>query len=228
MVLAAAASAKQDSLKVSVNGFTSPTSVWWPTGQFSKKVKTAEVVVWFHGGMTSGNCSKGLIAGNDFAKLYPSKIVVSISACRERHWWTAEAPALVDMALDSIAARRKSKVETVSLVGISDGTLGVLSYSISGSRNVTNRLLMSSNGSIVGDAKTLASQEKLSSGRYRFLQGGADRLYSPQESVPWIEAFCRQVGTDCELRYDPEGEHDWSYWRDRRLEWIHEGVPLKL
>ena len=187
-------------------------------------VAKSSVVVWFHGGMGSNNCAKGLVAGTDFAELYPGKIVVSVSACRENHWVTKGMIEAVDAALDSVAARRKSPIEKVSLVGISDGSLGVLTYSLEGRRAVEDRLLMSSFGGFLGESQTIASQKKMQSGRWRFLQGGKDRLYPSEKTVPWITEFCKAVQVDCELRFDPEGEHDWSYWWNNRLDWIRESV----
>ena len=187
-------------------------------------VAKSSVVVWFHGGMGSSNCAKGLVAGTDFAELYPGKIVVSVSACRENHWVTKGMIEAVDAALDSVAARRKSPIEKVSLVGISDGSLGVLTYSLEGRRAVEDRLLMSSFGGFLGEPQAIASQKKMQLGRFRFLQGGKDRLYPSDKTVPWITEFCKAVQVDCELRFDPEGEHDWSYWWNNRLDWIRESV----
>ena len=141
--------ASQDSLSVSVQGVKSAVGVWWPVPSKAKtpakvpakaKAKQAvqfaksDVVVWFHGGMTSGNCEKGLVAGDDFSKLFPNVIVVSASACRDKHWATGVMVAAVDAAIDSVAARRGSPVDTISLVGVSDGALGVLVYSASEGR----------------------------------------------------------------------------------------------
>lgn len=212
-----------DSLLIDVRGtgssFQSPAGIWWP-----KKIKKASVVVWFHGGMSSGNCAKGLVAGADFAELYPEKIVVSVSACRENHWVTKAAINAVDAALDSVAAKRGAPVEHVSLVGVSDGSLGVLVYSLEGRRAVDDRLLMSSFGAFLGGAVELAAPKKMQVGRFRFLQGGKDRLYPSDQTVPWITEFCKVVQVDCELRFDPEGEHDWSYWKGKRMDWIREAI----
>ncbi|SHK74305.1 hypothetical protein [Fibrobacter sp. UWB12] len=240
----ALASNAPDTLLVPVgaSGVQSPTGIWWPNAvkaksktahknasQVKKRANAAKssVVVWFHGGMGSSNCEKGLVAGNDFANLYPEKIVVSVSACREKHWVTQSMIDVVDAALDSIAARRKAPVESVSLVGVSDGALGVLFYSIQGKRRVENRLLMSSFGKMLGEASAVArvNEHRMNSGRFRFLQGGKDRLYPSNESVSWIEEFCKAVQVDCELRFDQEGEHDWSYWKDKRMDWIREAIP---
>ena len=232
--------ASPDSLMVEVRGatgtpsFQSPTGIWWPVkvgkqGKSKRKLNSeyaskSSVVVWFHGGMGSSNCAKGLDAGAPIADFYPGKIVVSVSACRENHWVTKGIIDAVDAALDSVAARRKSPVEKVSLVGISDGSLGVLTYSLEGRRAVEDRLLMSSFGGFLGEPQTIASQMKMHSGRWRFLQGGKDRLYPSDQTVPWITEFCKAVQVDCELRFDPEGEHDWSYWKGKRMEWIRDAI----
>lgn len=246
--------ASPDSLLIDVRGasgtpsFQSPTGIWWPkalenASAKGKKLRTVKrpptvrtaresagqssVVVWFHGGMSSSNCAKGLVAGADFADFYPKYIVVSVSACRENHWVTKGMIDAVDAALDSVAALRKSPVEKVSLVGISDGSLGVLVYSLEGRRAVDDRLLMSSFGGFLGEPQAIASQKKMQSGRFRFLQGGKDRLYPSDKTVPWITEFCKAVQVDCELRFDPEGEHDWSYWNNKRMDWIREAVKME-
>ena len=239
----APASNVPDSLLIDVRGtgssFQSPAGIWWPksirenasktsvkrAGVSQKKNRAnASVVVWFHGGMSSGNCAKGLVAGADFAELYPEKIVVSVSACRENHWVTKGVIDAVDAALDSVAAKRGAPVERVSLVGVSDGSLGVLVYSLEGRRAVEERLLLSSFGSFLGGPSELAAPKKMQVGRFRFLQGGKDRLYPSDQTVPWITEFCKAVQVDCELRFDPEGEHDWSYWKGKRMEWIRDAI----
>jgi pimeloyl-ACP methyl ester carboxylesterase len=204
----------------------SATGVWWPEKKSPKQAAKSSVVVWFHGGMTSSNCEKGFVAGDDFAKLFPNVVVVSTSACRDRHWATDAMMAAVDAALDSVAARRGSPVGEVSLVGVSDGALGVLVYSMQGKRRVKDRLLASSFGKLLGEARMLAgANSRMHEGRWRFLQGGNDRLFPAGEARPWIEEFCREVRADCMLRFDPAGEHDWSYWREKHLDWIREAAP---
>ena len=206
--------------------------VWWPSVPKASKTvfpvhaAKADVVVWFHGGMTSGNCQKGFVAGDDFSKLFPDVIVVSASACKISHWATQNMVAVVDAALDSVAARRGSPVDNVSLVGVSDGALGVIVYSGRGKRRVKRRLLASSFGKLLGPAGEMAAQPRMREGRWRFLQGGNDRLFPVGEAKPWIEDFCRAVGGDCILRFDESGEHDWSYWREKHLDWVREAVSF--
>lgn len=222
LLLVSATWAAKDTLTIDVMGVKSPVGVWWPA-----EIKKAPVLVWFHGGMTSSNCAKGLVAGDDLSKLYPTAIVVSASACRESHWATAQMVSVVDYALDSLAVVRKIPIENVSLVGVSDGAVGVFFYSLNGRRHVQDRLLMSSNGSMMGEAQKLASWEKFKEGRWRFLQGGSDRLYPSNITIPWIDTFCKSVKADCDLKFDPAGEHDWSYWKSKRLEWVQEAISVK-
>ena len=228
--------AAKDTLFVtaSANGggmpFTSAIGVWWP--ELPKKVRSgvpkdlasAQVVVWFHGGMTSGNCRKGFVAGDDFSKLFPNVIVVSASACRENHWVTPTMESVIEATLDSVATRRKAPVDEVSLVGVSDGALGVLNYSMRGKRRVRDRLLVSSFGKLLGDAHAMASVPKMHEGRWFFLQGGNDRLFSSDEAVPWIKAFCSEFMANCTLWFDLSGEHDWSYWRKNHLDDIRDAI----
>lgn len=221
-MLASSALASMDTLVVNSAQVKSPVGIWWPANK-----KDAPVIVWFHGEMTSANCQKGLVAGDDLSKLYPSAVVLSASACRGDHWATAPMTSVVDLALDSVAAVLKRPVDKISLVGVSDGAIGVYFYSLNGRRQVQDRLLVSSNGSMLGDSRELAMQSKFKTGRWRFLQGGADRLYPSSVTIPWIESFCKTVKVDCDMRYDSAGEHDWAYWKINHQDWIFEAVSSK-
>lgn len=229
------AASEKDSLSIAINGFESSVGMWLPAAvsksatqskaaAISKPAMQSKpapsVYLWFHGGMTSSNCAKGLIAGADFAELHPEAIVISTSACKANHWWTATTAPIADAALDSLEKRVGATIKEVSLVGVSDGGMGIFAYSLYGKRSIKSRLFISANGSLLGPAETIAKEPKLHTGKYRFLQGGADRLYSPAETVPWVESFCKAVQVDCELKYDPQGEHDWSYWKENRLDWV--------
>lgn len=234
------AASEKDSLSIAIDGFNSPVGMWLPAAvskpaaqskpamqSKAAMIKPAtqskpapSVYLWFHGGMTSGNCAKGLIAGADFAELHPKAIVMSTSACKTNHWWTATTAPIADAALDSLEKRIGATIKEVSLVGVSDGGMGIFAYSLYGKRSIKSRLFISANGSLLGPAAAIAKEPKLHTGKYRFLQGGADRLYSPAETIPWVESFCKAVQVDCELKYDPQGEHDWSYWKENRLDWV--------
>ena len=195
-----------------------PVGVW----KGLNKKPSVGIIVWFHGGMTSNNCQKGLVAGGALSKILPDYTIVSASACKQNHWVEPTTIEALDNALDSLARRQKKEVTEISLVGISDGALGVIAYSLWGKRKIRNRILISSYGESLGPAAQVAGQPVLKKGRWRFIQGGADRLYPAEKSVPWIQEFCKNVSTECDLKFDPQGEHDWSYWQNNRKDWILE------
>ena len=195
-----------------------PVGVW----KGLNKKPSVGIIVWFHGGMTSNNCQKGLVAGGALSKILPDYTIVSASACKQNHWVEPTTIEALDNALDSLARRQKKEVTEISLVGISDGALGVIAYSLWGKRKIKNRILISSYGESLGPAAQVAGQPVLKKGRWRFIQGGADRLYPAEKSTSWIQEFCRNVGTACDLKFDPQGEHDWSYWENKRKDWILE------
>ena len=197
-----------------------PIGVW---RYISKKNQPATgTIVWFHGGMTSNNCQKGLVAGGALSSMMPDYTVVSASACKQSHWVEPSTIEALDDALDSLARKHKKEIPEVSLVGISDGSLGVIAYSMWGKRKIKNRILMSSYGESLGSAAQVAAQAPLKNGRWRFIQGGSDRLYPSEKTVPWIQEFCQNVGTQCDLKFDPQGEHDWTYWQNKHKDWILE------
>ena len=172
--------------------------------------------------MTSGNCQKGLVAGSDLSKMLPSYTVISASACKQDHWVEPTTIQAVDESLDALAKRQNKSIDTVSLVGISDGSLGVIAYSMWGKRKIKNRILMSSYGATLGPATQVAAQPPIKNGNWRFIQGGKDRLYPAEAALPWIQEFCQNIGTSCDLKFDPQGEHDWSYWQNKHADWILE------
>ena len=220
------------SLNVPVGKGMSQSSVgiWWPAvkGPSSKVFSEAPVVVWFHGGMKSSNCEKGLVAGRAISEIVPEAVVISVSACKENHWATPQMVEAVDVALDSLSRRMDRPVKEVSLVGVSDGFFGVMFYTLYGKRqDVKNRLMISSYGPFLGRASQVASAMKPKSGRWRFLQGGSDRLYPSSETLPWLQEFCRNIGADCDVKYDQSGEHDWSYWEKSYSQWIRQAIFTK-
>lgn len=211
-----------DSMRIVLGSFESPAAVWHP-----QKVVHPRLLVWFHGGMQGKKCDKGLEAGAALVpfleRLSRESAVLSVSACRENHWLSGAPLAAVDRMLDSLEARWKLKIDTVSLVGVSDGGLGVVGYTLYGKRSVRGRLLVSTNLAAVADAKNLAEDPRARTGTWMFLQGGSDRLYPSDRTVPWMERFCSALGGKvCRIRFDERGEHDWSWWTLRRESWIRE------
>lgn len=218
-LLAVSAAFALESFSVNVSGFASPVGVWAPAAR-----KDAPVVVWFHGGMTSPKCAKGLEAGEGFSKFAPNAVVASPSACGRQVWPSEFGVKVTDALLDTLERRLGRQITEVNLVGVSDGALGVVYYSLFGRRGVKHRLLVSSYLEPFGHPQQLAREPKLRLGAWTFLQGGSDRLYPAERTHPWLSEFCRARGANCTLRFDAAGEHDWSYWAEKRADWILEFV----
>ena len=214
-----------DSLVIFAGDFSSPAAFW-----HQGNIKLPQIYVWFHGGMQSSKCAKGYEAGKALVpfleKASGESAVVSVSACKENHWLTQQALLAVDYALDSMEARFHIQIDTVSLVGISDGGLGVVGYTLYGKRTVKSRLLISTNLAAVADAQNLPRDPKIREGSWTFMQGGLDRLYPPERILPWLERFCSGLGAKfCKIRFDERGEHDWSWWISFRRAWIQNFFP---
>lgn len=216
-----AAFANNDSLLLVENQFSSPAGIWFSESKL-KQANSRPFVIWFHGGMQSANCKKGIVAGQGFYELLKDStvIVASPSACHNSHWFSPELIKITDKLIDSLEVRFKRPIQEIDLAGVSDGGLGVLAYSLNGKRSVRSRLLISSNISGVGQAKVLAKSPKLRTGSWTFLQGGRDRLYPATSVLPWLRSFCQNIGSSCELLFDELGEHDWTYWAKNRPDWI--------
>lgn len=209
-----------DSIQINVGNFSSPSAVWRLPNP-----ENPQVFVWFHGGMQSAKCAKGYEAGAALVpfleNLSKNVAVASVSACRENHWLSPAPLKAVDGMLDSLEVRWNLKIDTVSLVGVSDGGLGVVGYTLYGRRCARSRLLVSTNLGAVSDAENLSGDPKIRRGTWTFLQGGADRLYPSSGTLPWMERFCSSLGRkSCKIRFDENGEHDWSWWALHRKSWI--------
>ena len=214
-----------DSILIAVKNFQSPAAVF-----HLKKVRQPKVYVWFHGGMQSAKCAKGYEAANALVpfleKSKSEAIAISVSACKENHWLSNNALLAVDKMLDSVEMRFHIRIDSVSLVGVSDGGLGIAGYTLYGKRSIRPRLLVSTNLSSVSDARNLSKAIRVRQGSWTFLQGGSDRLYPSNRTMPWLDEFCSVLGREqCVIRFDNRGEHDWSWWTANREGWIREFVP---
>ena len=106
------------------------------TGVFSNDSKAnSQVVIWFHGAMSSARCNKGLEAGRGFLEFVPQAIVISPSACKNENWLREKSIQRIDSVLNSLEKVRNQQIDSVYLVGVSDGALGVFAYSVFGKRN---------------------------------------------------------------------------------------------
>lgn len=196
-----------------------------PTGVFKSPAEKSTVLIWFHGGMSSNRCDKGLIAGRDFFELTKKKVtVISPSACLNNHWVSPHAIPRIDNTLDSLEKVLQKKIDTLYLAGVSDGALGVFTYSALGKRVVKSRLLASGFLKFLGEPSDFANYSKLKEGNWYFLQGAKDRLYPSSITFSWNRTFCQMPKIRCVLKEDSLGEHDWGYWQTNRSGWLFEFI----
>lgn len=219
-LLLAIGGACADTLTVQIPEFQSPSAYWLVKSKGGPRinVKTAPVIVWLHGGMGSTNCAKGLTAGLALldSTLKVDALVASPSVCGENNWLHAGTP-VIDAMLDSIAKRRGTAIDSIWMVGVSDGGLGVVAYNVQGRRSVARRVLISTFPGMVADEIELAKMPRVRKGRWIFLQGGADRLYPLEQTMPWMQSFCAHLARkQCEIHQEAAGEHDWSWWIKNR------------
>ena len=200
-----------DSLRVQVGTSRSAAGIWVPKGGPGKK---ARLIVWFHGGMQSGKCEKGYEAAKALMPWISAKgvVIASPSACMDRHWLTPAGLDAMESLLDTVIRRYPIDTARLELVGVSDGGLAVLHYSLKGRRHIAKRTMVSTYGGMVIPQEAIAQAAPgLSSGSWTFLQGGKDQLMDPSRARPWIEAFCTQV-PNAQLYWEDQGEHDMSWW----------------
>lgn len=211
--------ASWDTLQIRVGTTHSAAGIWVPKGKLPKKLP---VVIWLHGGMQSGKCEKGFEAGLAALPWLSQKaiLVASPSACRDKHWLSPAGLDAIESLLDSLDARFSIDPSQITLIGVSDGGFGVTSYSLQGKRKIAHRVFISTYiGAWLPMEQIKDVKQKLSTGTWTFLQGGADQIFPAERTKPWIEAFCLQV-PQCSLHWDAKGEHDMSWWVEHRPEWI--------
>lgn len=180
---------------------------------------TYQAVVWFHGGMNSSNPAKGLSAWIPLSQNWHPKsntLLISCSAWGERNWLDPRTVQSVDRAIEHVRASKK--LSRIRLIGISDGSLGVLAYQILGHHSAYSATLISSFPGLVLAPEQLG-HAKLQSIKWTFVQGGQDRLYPISDWQKWMRAWTAALPQTV-IKIDPMGEHDFSYWQAHHMDWI--------
>jgi hypothetical protein len=173
------------------------------------------LIVWLHGGMRGQNREKGLEAHRALLPFVaPSGYYLcSPSAFGGEEWPTPQGIAHIDALIDYIAAHYDFDAKDINLVGVSDGNLGVIAYSLLGKRELHRRVLISSAPQLVLPLEALPGQTRFASGSWDFLQGGRDRLFPADQVIPYLKRW-EAVYQNAHLHYFPEGEHDFSFYSE--------------
>ena len=171
------------------------------------------LIVWLHGGMGSRNREKGFEAHRAILPFLDpgAYYVCSPSAYGGQEWPTPQGIAHIDALIDYMAAHYAFDTADINLVGVSDGNLGVIAYSLQGKRALHRRVLISSAPQLVLPLESLPGQARFGTGTWDFLQGGRDRLFPPDQVVPYLQQW-EKLYPNAHLHYFPDGEHDFSYY----------------
>jgi pimeloyl-ACP methyl ester carboxylesterase len=163
--------------------------------------------------MRSGNREKGLEAHRPLVGFADPKahVFASPSAFAGRDWLSAEALSATEALIDSLLRRYPIDSADIRMVGVSDGTLAVIRYGLSGRRPVRAKILVSALPQLALPQEALVSTPRLDEGRWDILQGGRDRLFPAQAVFPYLEAWHR-LHPNAHIHLYPEGEHDFGWY----------------
>jgi pimeloyl-ACP methyl ester carboxylesterase len=183
------------------------------TGGKNKAFGKRPLIIWLHGGMRSRNMEKGFEAHRALISFVsPSAYwLASPSSYLDNEWTRPQGVVHIDALIAYLAARYPVDTSDITMVGVSDGCLGVIAYAVHGKRAISRRILVSSAPQLVLDAEALPGQKRFAAGRWDFLQGGRDRLFPPDKVVPYLRRW-ESLYPNAHLHYFPDGEHDFSYY----------------
>gem|GEM_PF-923442 len=175
--------------------------------------KRRPLIVWLHGGMRSQNREKGIEAHRAMTLFVgPSDYYLcSPSAFSGQEWTRPEGINHIDTLIGYMLAHYPIDAKDINLVGVSDGCLGAVVYCLHGKYAINRRVLISSAPQLVLPAESLAGQARFATGSWDFLQGGKDRLFPPDQVIPYLKRW-ETLYPNAHLHYYPEGEHDFSYY----------------
>lgn len=173
----------------------------------------AGLIVWLHGGMRSANREKGYEAHRAWLGYIPARryFLCSPSAYGGAEWPTAQGLEHIETLIGYMLKTYPIDPKDVNMVGVSDGCLGVVAYSLQGSRPLHRRILISSAPQLVLPVESLVGRAEFKSGTWDFVQGGRDRLFPADQIMPYLERF-RADYPNARIHFFPDGEHDFSWY----------------
>lgn len=171
------------------------------------------LILWFHGGMRSRQQDKGSRAHLAILPFIDSTAyyVASPSAFAGRDWISPDAMHTANSLIGYLLKKFQIDRSNINLVGVSDGSLAVIHFSIRSRFPIRLRLLFSSFPQLLLKEKELAALGPLHEGSWDFFQGGKDRLYPAPQVFPFLEKW-RAVIPATTLHFRAQGEHDFSWW----------------
>jgi predicted esterase len=175
--------------------------------------KGLPIVLWLHGGMRSRNTEKGWTAHRAALEWVAQEkaYFLSPSAFAGADWLSESGIRHIDGCLDYLRQHFPVQASPIWAIGVSDGTLGVIRYSLSGKYPLQRRVLISTYPDLALPANQVASHPQLQAGTWDVFVGGADRLFPAPQVVQACQLWSRQL-KQFHLHFEPKGEHDLSWW----------------
>jgi predicted esterase len=171
------------------------------------------VLLWLHGGMRSANPEKGFTAHRAALELVPadSFYFVSPSAYAQADWLSDQGIQHIDQALQWVFSHYPARPDSIIAMGVSDGTLGIIRYTLQGRYPLARRILVSTFPDLALPANQVPQAASLRHGSWDIFVGGQDRLFPNGPVMTSLEVW-RQAIPRLTVHFEPLGEHDVSWW----------------
>ena len=171
------------------------------------------LIIWLHGGMRSANREKGYEAHRAILPFIhaQSYYLASPSAFGGEDWITPKGQEHIENLITYLLSHYPIDSTDINFVAVSDGTLGLIVYSAQGHRTPHRRVLISTLPQIVLPIESLSAQTNFKTGTWDFFQGGHDRLFPSDQTLPYLKQW-ETLFPNAHLHYYPEGEHDFSFY----------------
>lgn len=175
------------------------------------------VLLWLHGGMRSGNREKGYTAHRPALELVPpdSFYFVSPSAYAGADWLSEAGVRHIDQALQWLFAHYPANSKAITAIGVSDGTLGIIRYTLAGRYPLERRVLVSTYPDLAVAAEGVAQEAKMRAGTWDIFVGGKDRLFPAGPVMASLQIWQKSLPR-LRVHFEPEGEHDVGWWFEQQ------------
>ena len=171
------------------------------------------LVLWLHGGMGSPRRDKGLTAMQALKPFLKegSYYLASPSAYEGEEWTTPAGLRHIEAVLDSLQKIFPVKMDSLIIVGVSDGSLGAFYYAAGGKHRPLRFLLFSVYPQLLLTEEDLVEVPAFQTTRWDVFQGGRDALFPADEVFPFLNNW-RGTNPRVRLHLFPEGEHDFNWY----------------
>jgi pimeloyl-ACP methyl ester carboxylesterase len=141
-----------------------------------------------------------------------SYYLCSPSAYEGAAWTSPKGMEHIEALLDYISSHYPARLDSLSVVGVSDGSLGALRYARFGKRKPLRFVLFSVYPTLAVE-RPMETYSSYTSTRWDIFQGGRDRLFPAREVLPLLQNWGK-ANPRVTLHLFPEGEHDFAWYAE--------------